>query len=125
MYCTCVIHIYIKIISYHLANIVLSLTSPGQRLSSTVDNGQMVALDCSMIFNNQVFPPYSYSWRQEGTVIALSNMARYVVTADTDFSYQCLATAMNLKARPVQARGIIDITVRGTYLSWCSIVFYA
>ena len=57
--------------------------------------------------------------------IKLLNMARYVVTADSDFIYQCVATAINIKARPLQARGSIDITVRGTYLSWCIIIFYA
>ena len=85
-------------------------------MSSTVDKGQIVVLDCSMIFTDQVFAPFSYSWREEGTFTALSNMARYVVTADSDFSYQCIATATNPKARPVRARSIIDITVRGTYL---------
>ena len=79
----------------------------------------MVALDCSMIFYDQlqVFRPFSYSWREGGMSIELSNMARYVVTADSDFTYQCVATATNLKGRPLQARGSIDITVRGTYLS--------
>ena len=70
-----------------------------------------------MIFADLVFPPLSYSWREGGTSIELSNMARYVITADSDFTYQCVATGTNQKARPVQTRGIIDITVRGTNLS--------
>ena len=97
--------------------IVLSLTRPGQRLSATVDKGQIVALDCFMIFYDQAFPPFSYSWSEGDMSIKLSNMARYVVTADSDFTYQCVATATDQKGRPLRARGIIDITVRGTYLS--------
>ena len=97
--------------------IVLSLTRPGQRMSATVDKGQIVALDCSMVFTDQVFSPFSYSWSEGGMSIKLSNMARYVVTADSDFTYQCVVTATDQKGRPLQARGSIDITVRGTYLS--------
>ena len=77
----------------------------------------MVTLECLMIFTYLAFPPFSYSWREGGTSIELSNMARYVITADSDFTYQCVATATEKKGRPLQARGIIDITVRGTYLS--------
>ena len=86
-------------------------------MTATVDKGQMVTLECSMIFADLVFPPLSYSWREGGTSIELSDMARYVITADSDFTYQCVATAIEQKGRPLQARGIIDITVRGTYLS--------
>ena len=110
------VNICIQIISYYIVT-VLTLTRRQQRLSSTVDKGQMVALDCSMIFNDQVFPSVSYTWRKEGTFTALSNMARYLITADSDFSYQCLAIASNLNGRYYVARGIIDITVIGTYLS--------
>ena len=101
---------------------VLTLTIiPGQRLSATVDNGQMVALDCSMIFYDQVFSLYIYSWYGKGSFNKLSTRARYVVTADSDSSYTCFAIAMNLKGRFAGEAGSIDITVRGTYSSWCSI----
>ena len=98
---------------------VLTLTIiPGQTLSATVDNGQMVALDCSMTFNDQEFPLYLYRWYGKGN--KLSTMARYVVTADSDSSYMCLAfTIINL--RLYGEHGFIDITVRGTYSSSCSI----
>ena len=43
-----------------------------------------------MIFVDQVFLPFSYRWQEEGTTIALSNMARCVVNADSNFAYQCL-----------------------------------
>ena len=118
-----VIHICIQIISYHLVNVLTLTIIPGQRLSATVDNGQMVTLDCSTIFYGRVFPLYLYSWRGTGiyTKFSLSPMARYVVTADSDSSYTCFAIAMNLKGRDVAEFGNIDITVRGIYSSWCSI----
>ena len=86
-------------------------------MSATVDKGKRVALECSMIFTELVFSPYLYSWHEEDMSIELSNMARYVVTANSDFTYQCLALATNQKGRPIRAKGIIDITVTGTYLS--------
>ena len=82
-----------------------------------IDKGQTVSLDCSMIFTNQVFPPLSYVWRIEGTFDTLSSDATYVVTPDSDVSYQCVASANDLKSRPTRARGIIMITVRGTLLT--------
>ena len=90
-----------------------------------IDKGQTVALGCSMIFIDQIFPPVSYVWRIDGTFNRLSSDATYVVTPDSDVSYQCVASARNVKDRTVRARGEIMITVRGTYiyLLQCSIVF--
>ena len=101
--------------------IVLYLTRPGQRLSATVDKGQIVALDCSMIFYAHLWPigRFVNAWHEKGTFTSLSNKARYIVTADSDFSYQCKASAFafNLTILFLQGSGIIDITVRGRYLS--------
>ena len=90
-----------------------------------IDKGQTVALDCSMIFTDQVFPPLSYVWRIDGTFDTLSSDATYIVTPDSDVSYQCVASARNIKDRTVRARGTIMITVRGMYiyLLQCSIAF--
>ena len=103
--------------------IVLYITRPGQRLSATVAKGKRIALDCSMIFTDQVLPIVRFvnGWSEKGTFTSLSNKARYIVTADSDFSYQCtafaLALAFNLEFKLLQGSGIIDITVRGRYLS--------
>ena len=109
-------------ISYYLA-VEISLRGTGD-VEATIDKGQTVALGCSMIFTNQVFPPFSYIWRLAGTFNILSRDATYIVTPDSDVSYQCVASARNIKDRTVRGRGIIEITVRGTYLLWRSIVFY-
>ena len=82
-----------------------------------IDKGQTVSLGCSMIFTDQVFPPLSYVWRIDGTFDTLSSDPTYVVTPDSDVSYQCVASATNLKDRTVRARGTIMITVRGTLLT--------
>ena len=110
------------IISYLLV-LVLSLTSPDQRLSVTVDKGQSISLQCDMIFADQVFPPFEYTWFELGMVASLATTAVYNIIADSDFNYQCRARAVNQKGRPTQVRSIISLTVRGTYLLWCSTVF--
>ena len=110
------------IISYLLV-LVLSLTRPRQTLSREVDKGQSISLRCDSIFTDQVFPPFTYMWRDEGTFIDLATTAVYNIIADSDFDYQCRATARNQKYRLVEARGVINLTVRGTYLLWCSNIF--
>ena len=97
----------------------------GQRLSATVDKWQSILLRCDTIFTAQVFPPMTYTWREEGMFTNLATTAVYNIIADSDFVYQCRALASNQKGRPVQARGTISLTVRGTYLLWCSNVFTA
>ena len=92
----------------------------------TIDKGQTVALGCSMIFTDQVFLPIRYVWRLAGRFDTLSRDATYMVTPDSDVSYQCVASARNLEDRTIREKGIIMITVRGTYiyiyLLWYSIV---
>ena len=89
-----------------------------------IDKGQTVALGCSMIFTDQVFPPLSYVWRIDDTFDTLSSDAAYVVTPDSDVSYQCVASARNIKDRTVRAQGTIMITVRGTYI-YCDVVLHS
>ena len=96
--------------------LVLSLTIPGQRLSATVDKGQSISLQCSMILTGLVFAPFEYTWREEGMLTNLATTAVYNIIADSDFNYQCRARAANQKGRPIQAIGTISLTVRGTYL---------
>ena len=103
------------IISYLLV-LELSLTSPGQTSSATVDKGQSISLRCDTIFTEQVFPPMTYTWREEGMFTNLATTAVYNIIADSDFDYQCTARASNQKGRPVQVRGTIRLTVRGTCL---------
>ena len=110
------------IISYLLV-LELSLTRDRQRLSREVDKGQVISLRCDMIWTDQVFPPFAYNWREEDTFTDLATTAKYNIIADSDFNYQCRARAVSFKGRPVQARGTISLTVRGTYLLWCSNVF--
>ena len=100
--------------------LVLSLTSPGQTLSATVDKGQSISLQCDTIFTEQVFSPFDYAWFEMGMVTSLATTAVYNIIADSDFNYQCRARAVNQKGRPIQVRGTICLTVRGTYLLWCS-----
>ena len=88
------------IISYLLV-LELSLTSPGQRLSATVDKGQSISLRCDMIFTDPVFPPLTYMWHEVSMFIDFATTAAYNTTADSDFDYQCRATARNQKGRPV------------------------
>ena len=106
---------YTIIISYLLV-LELSLTRPGQTSYVTVDKGQNISLQCDMIFTDQVFPPITYMWREEGTFTDLTTTAVYNITADSDCDYQCRARAADLESRPVQVRGTICLTVRGTYL---------
>ena len=110
------------IISYLLV-LVLSLRSPGQRLSATVDKGQSISLQCDTIFTELVFPPFEYTWREMGMFTNLATTAVYNIIAESDFNYECRARAVSQKGRPVQVRGTISLTVRGTYLLWCSTVF--
>ena len=107
------------IISYLLV-LVLSLTRPDQRLSATVDKGQSISLQCDTIFTELVFPPFEYTWREENMRTNLATTAVYNIIADSDFNYQCRARALNQKGRPIQVRGTISLTVRGTYLLWCN-----
>ena len=103
------------IISYLLV-LVLSLTSPGQTLSATVDQGQNISLQCDMIWIDQVFQPFTYMWREEGMFTDLATTAVYNFIADSDFNYQCDACAMGQNGKPVKVKGSIRLTVRGTYL---------
>ena len=102
----------------------LSLTSHGQTLQTTIDEGQAVALGCSMIFTDQVFPPFSYTWLSLDTFNVLSTNATYFVTPDSHESYLCVASAFTLKATRVRATGIMEITIRGTYICY-SVVLYS
>ena len=54
-----------------------------------------------MIFTDPVFPPLTYMWREVSKFIDLATTAAYNITADSDFDYQCRATARNQKGRPV------------------------
>ena len=110
------------IVSYLLV-LVLSLRRDGQRLSATVDKGQSISLRCDTIFTQLVFPPIEYTWREENMLTNLATTAVYNIIADSDFNYWCRARAVNQKGRPVQATGVISLTVRGTYLLWRSNVF--
>ena len=110
------------IVSYLLV-LVLSLRRDGQRLSATVDKGQSISLRCDMIFAQLVFAPFEYMWREENMFTNLATTAVYNIIADSDFNYQCRARAFDQKGRPIQVRGTILLTVRGTYLLWCSNVF--
>ena len=76
-----------------------------------------------MIFTDYVFPPFEYTWREMGMFTNLATTAVYNIIADSDFNYQCRARAVNQKGRPIQAIGVILLTVRGTHLLWCSTVF--
>ena len=102
--------------------LVLSLVRPDQRLSATVDKGQSISLQCDTIFTELVFAPFEYTWREENMFTNLATTAVYNITADSDFNYWCRARAVNQKGRPLQAIGVIVLTVRGTYLLWCSTV---
>ena len=80
-------------------------------------------MQCDMIFTDLVIPPFTYMWHEDGMFIDPSTNAVYNIIADSDFDYQCRATARNQKGRPVQARSTILLTVRGIYLLWCSTLF--
>ena len=95
----------------------LSLTSHGQTLQVTIDEGQTIALGCSLIFTGEeVFPPFFYAWHLAGNFTPISTNPTYIVAPDSDVSYKCVASARDLRANIVLLTGIIDIIVRGTYI---------
>ena len=87
-----------------------------QTISERVDQGQMIELDCSSIFDFPLSP--TYVWSSGGTTLA--NTAVYTFTAGSDATYECTANDMDFKGNDIEVEATVVITVNGK----CSVLVY-
>ena len=103
--------IYHFLLLHYLEVETITLSRSNERIQSTVDRGQRVTLDCSLIPSGSV-GDITYFWVASG--VEISNDKKIVVVANFDEEYVCLARVFAGKRVPLVAIGFINITVTGT-----------
>ena len=91
----------------------IALSRINKRIESTVNRGQRVRLDCSMIFGVPLesLRDITFIWLANNTIV--SNDAKFVIIANSDEEYVCVAERFVGKGVLKSAFGSINITVTG------------
>ena len=95
---------------YDLEIETITLSSIYQTIESTVDRGQRIRLDCSMILS-QSLRDITYIWLANDVEVSRNN--KVVIVANSDEEYVCVARGFADKSFSVAAIGFINITVTG------------